>query len=358
MKYKDMSYTVRKDGRYMKKKQIKNKTYYLYANSVQELYSKYIELSYLTSKELPVDDNTINMEKWSVEWLKLYKSDKQENTIKMYNEAIKNYINPYLGKYKLKSIKQKHILDLLNIMTAKGITRRKDVVLMTIKQILDKAVENDYINKNPCNGIKVKKHKSAEKEPLPYNLIDEIKKLTSDNPRAFMILFMIYTGLRKQEVIPLQYKDIDLDNNYINIDKAVQLIHNQPVVKTTKNEDKRKVPILNVIYNQLAEMKLEHKKNDYVFPNSKGNMMSDTSMRKLIESVRKTLSNCLGYDVYFTYHQLRHTYVCILHKAGVDLKEAQYFTGHKTLKILLDIYTHLDEKDKLNAVEKLNNFIG
>ena len=358
MKYKDMTYTIRKDGRYMKKKQYKNKTYYLYSNSVQDLYNQYIELSYLTNKNLTVDDNSLSMEQWSKEWLQLYKSDKQENTKKMYNEAIKNYIIPYLGKYKLKSIKQKHILDLLNIMTAKGITRRKEVVLMTIRQILDKAVDNDYISKNPCNGIKLKRHKSAEKEPLPYNLIDEIKKLASDNPRAFMILFMIYTGLRKQEVIPLQYKDIDLDNKTINVNKAVELIHNQPVLKPTKNEDKRQVPILNIIYDKLSEMKSSHKDTNYVFPNSNGNMMTDTTMKRQIIYVRNDLSKLLGHDINFTYHQLRHTYVCILHKAGVDLKEAQYFTGHKTLQILLDIYTHLDEKDKQNAVEKLNNFIS
>ena len=357
MKYKGMTYTIRKDGRYVKTKQVKNKPYYIYANTLEELYNKYIELSYLTNKNLTIDDNSITMEQWSLEWLKLYKSDKQENTKKMYREAIKNYINPYLGKYKLKSIKQKHILDLLNIMTEKGITRRKEVVLMTIRQILDKAVDNDYISKNPCNGIKLKKHKSAEKTPLEYNLIDEIKKLAKNDSRAFMILFMIYTGLRKQEIIPLQYKDIDLSTRYITVNKAVELIHNQPIIKSTKNEDKRSVPILNVIYDYLVEMKSTHKDTDYVFPNKDGKMMTDTIMKRKIINVRKELSAITGQEVYFTYHQLRHTYVCILHKAGVDLKEAQYFTGHKTLQILLDIYTHLDETDKQNAVNKLNSFI-
>ena len=48
----------------------------------------------------------------------------------------------------------------------------------------------------------------------------------------------------------------------------------------------------------------------------------------------------------FTYHQLRHTYVCLLHKANIPLKEAQCFTGHKDLAVLLNIYTHLDAEDK------------
>lgn len=358
MKYKGMEYSIRKDGRYMKRINVKGKKRYLYAYNLNDLYNKYVELNYLNNKGIAPTDEYLNVEQWANQWLEIYKSDKSDNTRKMYKEAINIYIVPYLGKYKLKALKQKDILNLLNIMTQKGITRRKDVVLMTINQILDKAVENDYISKNVCNGIKIKKHKSTEKEPLPYNLIDEIKKLASDNPRAFMILFMIYTGLRKQEVIPLQYKDIDLDNKYISVNKAVELIHNQPVIKKTKNEDNRKVPILNVIYNKLEDMKSKHSDNDYVFPNTLNKMMSDTTMKRQIQYVINDLNKILDYEVYFTYHQLRHTYACILHKAGVDLKEAQSFTGHKTLQILLDVYTHLDEKDKQNAVDKLNSFIA
>lgn len=351
------TYTVRKDGRLMKRVSVKGKLKTLYSDNPKDLENQYIEAKYLSNKGMAIDNESLTMEQWSKQWLEIYKSDKSENTRKMYKEAINIYIIPYLGKYKLKSLKQKDILYLLNIMSENGITRRKDVVLMTINQILDKAVENDYISKNVCKGIKIKKHKPAEKEPLPYNLIVEIKKLASDNPRAFMVLFMIYTGLRKQEVIPLQYKDIDLEHKYINVNKAVQLIHNQPVVKTTKNEDTRKVPILDIVYDKLVEMKSQHNDNDFVFPNTLGNMMSDTTMKRQIEYIRNDLSKALGHEVYFTYHQLRHTYACILHKAGVDLKEAQSFTGHKTLQILLDVYTHLDEKDKQNAVNKLNNFV-
>ena len=184
---------------------------------------------------------------------------------------------------------------------------------------------------------------------------------------------MIYTGLRKEEVVPLQYKDIDLENKYITINKAVTFINNTPQIKTTKSGSFRKVPILDIIHKKLKELKDTHNLNDYLFPNTLGKMMSDTTMKRQIKYVLNSLNKQLEENekknnpdfvltdenkIYFTYHQLRHTYVCILHKAGVDLKEAQSFTGHKTIQILLDIYTHLDEEDKSNAIDKLNNFIS
>lgn len=366
------TYTTRKDGRLMKKVMIDGKPVYLYSKDPDDLEKQYIEIKYKSNTGIAIEDNSINMKDWSKEWLKLYKKDKEEATIKMYEQVINNYIIPKLGFIKLKNLKQKNIIELLNDMEEKGITRRKDIVLLTINQILDKAIENDYIYKNVAKGIKIKKHKSPEKVPLSNNLITEIQNLAQNDSRAFMLLFMIYTGLRKEEIVPLQYKDIDLETKFITINKAVNFIHNTPKLKTTKNGSERKVPILNIIFDKLSTLKSQHKDTDYVFPNNLGKMMSDTTIKRQIKYVINILNknkekrekqNNPDFKltdenkIYFTYHQLRHTYVCILHKAGVDLKEAQYFTGHKTIQILLDIYTHLDEEDKTNAINKLNNFI-
>lgn len=366
-------YTTRKDGRLVKKVTVEGKPVYLYSNDPGDLERQYIEIKYKSNNGMAIEDNSINVKDWSNEWLKLYKKSKEEATIKMYEQVINNYIVPKLGFIKLKNLKQKDIIELLNNMEEKGITRRKDVVLLTIKQILDKAIENDYIYKNVAKGIKIKKHKSPEKTPLPINLITEIQNLAKNDFRAFMILFMIYTGLRKEEIVPLQYKDIDLETKYITINKAVNFIHNTPKLKTTKNGSERKVPILNIVLDKLSTLKSQHQDTDYVFPNSLGKMMSDTTVKRQISYVIKALNNNKEKQekknnpdfkltdenkIYFTYHQLRHTYVCILHKAGVDLKEAQAFTGHKTIQVLLNIYTHLDEEDKTNAINKLNNFIN
>ncbi len=359
-KYKDMTYTIRKDGRLMKKISIDGKVKYLYSNTPQKLREQYIEIKYKQTKGIVIANTELNLKQWSHEWLKLYKSDKEEATIKMYEQIINIYIIPKLGFIKLKNLKQKDIISLLNDMDNKGITRRKDIVLLTLNQILNKAIENDYIYKNVCKGIKIKKYKSPEKHPLPSNLIKDIQKLSENDFRAFMILFMIYTGLRKEEIVPLQYKDLDLESRYVVVNKAVTFAHNTPKIKSTKNGTSRKVPILNILYDKLYKLKCEHTDNDYIFPNTLNKMMSDTTMKRQITYVINTLNKNKpeNEQVYFTYHQLRHTYVCILHKAGVDLKEAQSFTGHKTLQVLLDVYTHLDEEDKTKAINKLNNFIN
>ena len=76
-------------------------------------------------------------------------------------------------------------------------------------------------------------------------------------------------GLRREEVVPLQYKNINIDEKYIEISKAVYFEHNQPVLKNTKNSDSRRVPIFDIIFDTLKEMFDTHNKNDYIFTNQK-----------------------------------------------------------------------------------------
>lgn len=366
------TYTIRKDGRLMKRVSVDGKIKTIYSDNPKDLEKQYIEAKHLAHKGIIVDDEGITFNQWANKWLNLYKSDKEQATIDMYKTTLRLHINPYIGNMKLKNIKQIDIINILNEMEKKNITRRKEWALLTIKQILQSAIDNELIYKNVATSIKIKKHKSAEKKPLSNKVIDRIKKLSKNDFDMFMILFMIYTGLRREEIVPLQYKDIDLNDKYITINKAVHFNSNQPVIKKNKNEDVRKVPVLDILHDKLKELKNTHKTTDYIFPNKLNNMMSETTLKRKITSVLYRLNEDYKKEhesknekfklteenqIRFTYHQLRHTYVCILHKAGVDLKEAQSFTGHKTIQVLLDVYTHLDEEDKTNAINKLNAFI-
>lgn len=365
-------YTIRKDGRLMKRVSVNGKLQTIYSDNVKDLENQYIELKHLSNKGISSEDNSLTVGEWADKWIKLYKSDKADATQEMYKTTLKLYIKPHIGNIKLKNLRQADIVSILNEMDKKGITRRKEWALLTIKQILQTAVENEYIYKNVASGIKIKKYKSPEKKPITDDTIARIRKLSENDFDMFMLLFMIYTGVRREELVALQYKDIDVENRVIYINKAVHYKNNQAVIKSTKNEDNRKIPILNILYDKLSSLKKARKSNEYIFPNKSNTIMSETSIKRKIsytlnrlnkdyEKEQKSINEKFELTdenrIYFTYHQLRHTYVCILHKAGVDLKEAQSFTGHKTIQVLLNIYTHLDEEDKSKAINKLNEFV-
>ncbi len=191
-------YTKRKDGRLMKRVSLNGTLKTIYSDNPKDLERQYIELKHLSNKGVVISDENMTVSTWAQKWLDTYKADKEYATKKMYSDSIRLHINPYIGNIPLKLLKQSDILNMLNELTKKGITRKKDVAFLTIKQILDKAVENDLIYKNVCVGIKIKKHKASEKEPLTDKVIEEIKKLSRNDFNAFMMLFLIYTRVKKR----------------------------------------------------------------------------------------------------------------------------------------------------------------
>ena len=358
-------YTTRKDGRLMKRVSVDGKIKTLYSDNPKDLERQYIEIKHLSNKGIVADDNSLTIGNWADKWLKAYKEDKEQATKKMYSDAIRLYIKPKIGNIRLKVLKENDIITMLNTLNTKP--RQKEIVLLTTKQILDKAVDNDYIYKNVANNIKISKHTAKEKKPLTELEINYLKKVSDIDNRCFMPLFMLYTGLRREEVAPLLYKDIDTKNWLVSINKAVHWEKNRPQIKVTKNRSERNLPILEVIQKRIKKMKKEHKDNELVFPSVKSKkIMTESSIKRALEHTLVEINKLYKKDqldklktesnndqdtveiktIKFTYHQLRHTYASLLHKAGISPKEAQYLTGHNDIRTLLDIYTHLDQEDK------------
>ena len=349
------NYTVRKDGRLQKKVKINGKYKTIYGKTPTELKIKIEEFNKLKYTN-QLSDNTYTIAQWADKWLKTYKNNVEKRTYQGYESYIRLYINPYIGLIHLDKLKQTDIMNLLNKLDEKGITKSKISTLQTINQFLEKAVDNDLIQKNVCRGIKLKRYKSPEKTPLSNDIVDKLKLLSNDDDDCFMILFLIYTGLRRQELVPLTINDIDLKNKTITINKAVYFNHNQPNLKTTKNNENRIIPIFDIIYDRLSL--LIKNRNKYIFVNNNGTIMSEQSLRRKLQKVIKLLNQNESHKIKFSYHQCRHTFITLLYKAGIDVKQAQAWSGHKDIRVLLDIYTHLDKEQNSLAIDKVNNFFN
>ncbi|WP_310940186.1 tyrosine-type recombinase/integrase [Clostridium sp. SHJSY1] len=57
---------------------------------------------------------------------------------------------------------------------------------------------------------------------------------------------------------------------------------------------------------------------------------------------------------HFDYHSLRHTHATMLLNAGANIKAVQERLGHKKADITLQIYTHVTEDMRKEALEILN----
>lgn len=349
-KYKGMTYTVRKDGRLMKKKQHQGKVYYIFAKNEQDLYNQFVDLNYKLNSE-QITNKKILFKNYAEKWLKLNSSGKSDATVREYEYIINKYLIKYFGNKPIKNITRENIKTLQSDLLDGDHIELAHKCIRFMRTICNEAIADDYLIKNPCLNIKEPKLVHKEKEILTAEQ-DKIL-LESTHKYAPFFRMLRYTGLRREEITPLTIKDIDINRRTIFINKAVSFIGNQPKLKETKNKKSRTVPILDLIYDDIVNIVNFCKKNNqkYLFVKQKdGKMLSQEAIRKMTTSICKEL----GFKI--TPHQLRHSYCTMLYYSGIKIKEVQNLMGHSSAKMVYDLYAHLDaQKDDVSA--KINNYL-
>ena len=223
-----------------------------------------------------------------------------------------------------------------------------------IEKAVNDAIDNDIIIKNVASNIKPLK--VIKNERMPLTIDEDNLLINSTHKYAPFFILMRYTGMRKEEIIPLTVDDVDLKNKTISINKAVVLLHNQPIVKTTKNNRVRTIPILDNIYDIVVNL-VNNSKNGLLFVKEKdGKMLTDVAVRRHLESFLYSINKNKENNIKFTCHQLRHSYCTMLYYAGVKIKKAQALMGHASASMIYEVYTHLDEQRE-NADDLINNYI-
>ncbi len=367
------TYTTRKDGRLMKKVTINGKVKYLYSNNKEDLEKQYIEAKHMSYNGLNIDDSKITLKQWAEKWYDVNISQKEYNTRRSIRNLLDNHIYPELGHIKLKNLKVINIKELQKNMLEQGLTSTCNRTITTIKRILNDAVENDIIQKNVAFNIKSIKYTKIEKRPLTSYEDELLLKVASNHKYGIFFLILRYCGLRTEEIIPLTINDIDLENKRILVNKATYFEKNNPSIKTTKNKKSRKVPILDIIYKQLErhiEICKENNQELLFTKQSDNKMLTSSSIRWMLKSFLIAINKQYEKEqkekdnkfkltndtkIYFTNHELRHSYCTMLYYAGIKIKKAQELMGHSSADMVYNVYTHLDE-ERENVDETLNNY--
>ena len=366
---------VRKDGLLQKSICIgvdsetgKRKFKVVYGKSKAELTRKAAVIIDSVEMGIYADDKHKTLESYAKHWLLAYKADVSASTRHGYNNIIKNHLGP-CKFIRLKDLKKSDLQIQLNSLSSPELKRR---FKLTLNQILETAIEDGLIYRNVCRNIVVPPLERAKKRALTELEEKAIEKADlSQKERAFIELLK-YTGIRKGEALALTKSDIDLKNNRIHINKALSFNGNSPSIGNVKTyAGNRDIDILSPLRPSLEEY-LSTLKTLIIFPNRSGQSMSKTSSRKFWEVIYRKLNTAAGgthkYEdgklVYMiepikglTPHIFRHNYATILYYAKVDLKDAARILGHADIRMIIDVYAHLD-KQKSDSTNKIEEYLA
>jgi integrase len=200
-------------------------------------------------------------------------------------------------------------------------------------------ISKGYIKQNLVQGIK--KPRLPERLPLFFDEAgyQTLLKNMDNKDLSDIVQFAVNTGLRKSELIRLEWTQVNLNEKYLILDNRNYL---------TKSRKVRTVPLNTKAVDILTERQ-KQKIGNNVFTLRNDIIKSDYLYREFKRIVIKSnLNNKLHF------HSLRHTFASWLVQKNVPIQQVQQLLGHSDLKTTL-IYSHLRVEDLLNSVNKLNN---
>ena len=202
----------------------------LYATTCEELYEKQLEARKQV-EEIIFHRKHPTVAEYCEKWLLMQSAKVSTATIKGYRQNMKNYVINSLGDMYMEEVTADDIrLALVPLsQKSKGLY---DTVNMLIKCVFYSAERSQLITDNPCVGISAKGGKASKKKDALTDqqvaiLLDTVKEL----PPYLFIMIGLYSGLRREEILALQWDSVFLDEStpYISVRRAWRAEHNRRV---------------------------------------------------------------------------------------------------------------------------------
>ena len=329
----------------------------VYGKSQKEVRQKISKVSTELDEGIYLEPSKLSLSDWLDIWLKEYTFDKKYSTVKGYKAQFFNNL----------SLPD----DEGNVLSPKSIKN----VHIILSGILQQAVENEMIAKNPCKKVKLPKVFKKNIVPLTDDQVKEFLKIVStDEIYGTLLKVIVFTGLRLGEAMGLTWDCVDFEKGALNINKQLQRRPQKDggstltSVKSGKPRILRPAPfvmdLLKVRYTEQLMQKSrageawigwnneeEHKKS-LVFTNLDGGYITPKRVYLHFKSAAKEIGAPNA-----RVHDLRHTYAVLSLQNGDDVKTVQENLGHASAAFTLDVYGHVSDKMKQDSAARMEEYI-
>jgi integrase len=308
-------------------------------------------------------------------WIRDYASEQlAPKTFSEHKKRIENRIMPAIGQLRLKEIDGRVLRQYYGSLREpnsrqdrrKGSLSPRTILHIhrLISAILEKAVKWGYIAQNPAK--KIEAPKVARQQIKSYDE-DNMSKLisalgTADIKYRLIIFIAISTGLRRGEIMGLDWSDVNLENGEINVTKSSQYLPELGVfTKSPKNEHSvRRVflspSVLPLLSKHRAEQDGEREKLGSLWHESGKIFVTWCGDPMHPDTISKWFTNFLKRKGLppVRFHSLRHASASLAIAMGVNVKTVSSRLGHANISTTMDIYSHALTKPDMEAAQKLD----
>jgi len=256
-------------------------------------------------------------------------------TIKIYDLSLKAFerlcgdkLIRTITTYDVEKFKQ------LRANEVKHVTLNID--LRTLRAAFNYAKRLKLIDENPFHGVKLARLPDREAAFLTENDFHQLINTIDDISFRNIVVFAMFTMLRRGEIVNLQWADVNVDRKYLVVRN-----HDGFHVKGGKP---RVIQMCQWVYDYLSHM---NHTSQYVYVGPHNNRIgANTLTRKFKYYVRQA-----GLDERLHFHSLRHSGISYLLNKGVPQDSIRRLAGHSSV-LTTEIYSHYEDPTLFAAVNQ------
>jgi len=284
-----------------------------------------------------------------------------------YENRIYQHIIPELGKIPLNQLAQKDLQQFYARMKTGGRLIRTEQfgkglsdsmvrgLHAACRSALEKAVQEELIRTNPAVGCKLPPKRGREMQVLGREELQRF--LIQAQAEGYFELFLLdlCTGLRRGELLALQWDDLDFKTGTLTVNKQVYEVKGQLQVSIPKTRASIRRLVLPPGVVEVLRQYRETVDSRWMFPSpvKEDTPMTPGAVRRRLQIILER-AGCKR----IRFHDLRHTFATLSLESGMDVKTLSAMLGHVSAATTLDIYTHVTGDMQSEAAAKIDRGLG
>ncbi|MGN0623194.1 MAG: tyrosine-type recombinase/integrase [Oscillospiraceae bacterium] len=315
----------------------------------------------------------VKFQEFAEEWFEEYAKLNLRSTTYERMRQLTHRVYPAIGHLRMDKITARQLQGFVNSLAKEGANEKtgKPLAPKTIRHnlsfisdVFSYAVKMDLLSDNPCRKVTIPKGEVKEKPIYSQEEMELLLTRISGEPTKYRAFFFLiaYSGFRRSEMLGLEWKDIDFENNIISIKRTSNYTAERGIyTDTTKTKRSQRVlKISPYIIGILKELKDEQDdealrlgdkwvETDRLFVKWNGEPMNNqTPYGWLKEFCEKNELPFYGI------HSFRHFAASALISAGLDVTTVSGALGHCNSGTTLNVYSHMFQNAQARVAEAMD----
>ncbi len=330
------------------------------------------KLRQLTESMVGRNDRKVKSDMLFGDWLCYWYENHSKPTLRAstqnnYENVIHNHVLPEIGKIPLNKLSQNDLQQFYGRLKKNGRKRLTEqygaglsdrMVRMchaVCRSALERAVRDDLLRTNPAIGCKLPPKKAKEMQVLDREELQKFLIQAQTDGYYELFLLDLCTGLRRGELIALQWEDLNFETGVLTVNKQAYTVNGElQIIPPKTKASVRKLVLPPAV---LAVLREYRKKVDsrWMFPSpvKADRPITPGVARRRLQTILER-ADCKR----VRFHDLRHTFATLALENGMDVKTLSAMLGHVSAVTTLDIYTHITGDMQRAAAASIDRSIG